>query len=504
MVNQQKIRIILVGFIGLCLLGIIYYVATHGRVSVTNLGSDTVSIVKINKQSRDDIVDVKNGSFLRSGEYVVRNQSAETDRMAFVEVKGWLRTTTVTYETVKAAQTSRVAGLTYENLFRSDTGALVSYSDLTDYTPGYTTHPVNDAFGARYSETPLEEELFSPVATNDGRILGYHEGSLFSYSFKDQKLSPLGNGSVSQPTREEAEADITLFPEIHRSSDMNSSAVGILQKTDKTLRVFKGSTETRYPAPVKNTRATVFDVNDKGFVYIDAASDVPEDAAAEHEEEPIRYTAKLYDFTSKQTRDVALADAIAVSHVALSPDGKYVASLHDGELWVYEVSSGRVVMANPFTPTNQLYWRGSKLYALTNETGLNVYDTASSQMVSLNIGASDKLSFTNVIPQGSKLYVTAYNTNQDSELPDGYVIDLEKADDGLTGILASKLPITGSSYDINYLGNTVFVRINYYPRNGNSPEAAAQLERLKNQAASRLKQEFGNKTLSRLTIVYQN
>ena len=186
----------------------------------------------------------------------------------------------------------------------------------------------------------------------------------------------------------------------------------------------------------------------------------------------------------------------------MSPSGKFVAVLRDGELWVYEVSSKRVVMVHPFTITNRVFWNKNKLYSLSSDAGINVFDTNTLQLLPVGINSKDSLSFSDFTPFGSKLYVTAYNTKQDSKLPDGYVVDLDKSSDGVTEELAAKLPVENDNYDINYLESTIFVRINLYNRGAEDAAYLNGVASIKAAAERKIRSLVRDDILKKCTIVY--
>lgn len=505
MENKAKLRTALIMFCSLLLVGLLYTVITHGRISITNLGDTTIEIIKLDGAERGDIVEVKNGAFLKSGSYIIRNTASGVDRMAQVTIPRWLQAAQLTYQQPQTAKTSRLAGLTYENFFKADSGSLVSFTDLSEYTPGYTIHPADDVFGGKYSDVGMAEALFSPVNTRDGKLVGFHDTELLTYSFATRQFTPFGDGRIAYPGREAIEEDVTLIPKLKRSSDLASNRVVIYEKSAKKLRMIDGTNKTEaYDVTIANPRSVTFDGNAKGFAFVNTSTDITTDAEKDEEDNDLTYEATIYHTDTKQTMQVDVGSAKVVADIALSPSGGMVATIKDGELWVYEVSSGDVVMANPFTNINRLYWKGTTLYALSNDSGMNVYDSGTRQLLSMDLGDDDDIVFSNFIPVGDRLYATAYNTKQDSQLPDGYGIDLDTKSDGITESLARQLPYRDDDLEINYLGNTIYVRINYYPRNGNSTEAQQELATLKSRANDKLKEMFGTELLKKTTVRFIN
>lgn len=503
MIDRKKIRLFILAATVTLIGMFVYYAGTHGRITVKNLGSETISLVQLQGTTRSEIRDVRNGAIVTSGTYIARNTQGDTDRLARIKVPGWFQGVEITYSGNISAKTSRIAAFTYENFFPANNGSLVSFSDLNSYAAGYTSHPQDDVFGGKYSDTSFDEELHSPVITSEGTLLGIHDSQLLRYSFTTNTAERIG--TLAQPTRVQAEEDVTLIPKIKRSSDLNSNRIGIYEKVKNTLKISgNDGTFTSYDVKVDNARGIAFDTNDRHLAIVNMTSKNPEGAAAEDEEAPLTYSVHLYDTERKKTSELQIGEAIAVSDIALSPSGTFIAAIKDGELWIYNTTTNEVVMAHPFTSINQLFWNKNKLYALSSETGINVFNTDTLQLNSMNLGQQDDISFSDFTPVGTKLYATAYNVKQDSKLPDGYVIDLETPSNGITEVLAKKLPFRNDSYDINYLNNTIYVRVNFFPRDGASAESQRHMASLKKQAQMKVEELIPADTLRRSTVVFVN
>lgn len=510
-IDRKKITIIAIA-LAVALLGtLVYYVATHGRIVVENIASDSYSIAKINSASStfESAEKVKNGALITSGTYTIKNDQNGLERLAYITVPGWLGTAQITLNPNQSAQTERIAALSYENVFTADNGSIVSYSALSNYAAGYTTHSTNDAFGGDYVDREFEVNLVSPVTTSTGQLIGLNTGSLSRYSFATQKLTPVQGITVS-PLRDggESEEDITRIPKIQRSSDTNSGIIGVYQKNKETLStVDETGKATGYEIAIKNERSITFDVNKSGWAIIETTTPInnirPTSEESVHEEETLlEYKAITYDIRSKKTMEIPLGDGISVTEVAISPNGKYLATVKDGRLWVYEIASKRVVFAHPFTLTNRIFWNNESLYSLSSENGLSIFTPQSQQLLGVDAGVGN-LSFSDITPLGSKLYVTAYNPKSPSELPDGYTIDLNKKNDGITARLSSKLPYKGDEYEINYLHNTVYIRTNYFPLS-NSPAEQQKLASIRKEAQDKLSELIDASTLKKLTITFTN
>lgn len=506
--DQRKIRLAIAALVVIIVGLLIFYLGTHGRVIVENPGEKSLTIVKLESDgTHSDPIDIPNGSFISSGTYIVRNISEGSERFARVSVPRWLGNATINFGNNPAAKTTKLAALTYEHFFPADDGSLVSYSDLGGYAAGYTTHPANDAFGGNYSDTGFEDELTSPTITNSGQLLGigHHDEKLERYSFGAKTFTDIAGADIQMPNRVESEEDVTLFPKIQRSNDVNSNQVGIYEKKKGLLKTVDGSGNVRsIQADINNSRSIVFDVNDSAWAAVEATTDQEGNAALEHEDISLSYAVNIHSLTGNKTTTISLGDASVINAIALSPSGEFVAVLKDGELWVYEVPSKKVVMVQPFAITNRIFWNNTKLYALTSDTGISVFDTKTNQLLPVSVTTAGHLSFSNATPLGSKLYVTAYNTKEDSELPDGYVIDLTQGSDNITEVLVKKLPYSGEDYDINFLGNTIYVRINYFPKNPSDPVEIKRIENIKKDASRKVQSLIGTDTLKKCTVTFVN
>ena len=510
-IDRKKTTFIF-ALLGIALLGsLIYYLATHGRIVIENIAGDSYSLAKVNDTDSTfgDVETVKNGALISSGTYALKNDQNGIERLAYVTVPRWLGTVSVTFKSNPSAQTSRIAALTYENLFTADNGSLVSYSALRNYAAGYTVHANDDAFGGDYVDKEFESNLVSPTPTSTGQLIGLSTGSLSRYSFVTQRLEPI-RGVAINALRDggESEEDITRIPKIQRSSDANSGMIGIYQKTKETLDVVDETGKaTNYKIALKNERSLTFDINKNAWAIVETDTPInttrPTSEESVHEEETLlEYKAITYDVSNKKTDELPLGTGVAVTEIALSPTGKYLAAIKDGRLWVYDTASKRAVFAHPFTLTNRIFWRGDSLYSLSSENGLSTLTPQTEQMLGVDIGIGS-LSFSEMTPFGSKLYVTAYDPKNPSDLPDGYEIDLNKKNDGITARLASKLPYKGDEYEISYLRDTIYIRTNYFPLS-NSPAEQQKLASIRKKAQDKVSELIGTSTLKKLTVRFAN
>ena len=123
-------------------------------------------------------------------------------------------------------------------------------------------------------------------------------------------------------------------------------------------------------------------------------------------------------------------------------------------------------------------------------------------MLGVDVGVSN-LSFSEMTPLGSKIYLTAYDPENPSELPDGYEIDLAKKNDGITARLSSELPYKGNEYEISYLRDTIYIRTNYFPLS-NSPAEQQKLASIHKEAQDKVSELIDAATLKKLTVTFTN
>lgn len=491
--NRKKVLLLLgVGLLG-CL---VLYAATHGRVVITNKGEDTLSITALEQSGVSlESKDIKNGAFVASGSYVVRNNESGQIRIAHIDVPRWFGAAKVKFDEIKTAKIERVAALTFENLAPADNGNLVSYTTTDGFISSYTTHQPGDAFGGKSDNSSLDTFLTSPVSLNDGRIAALTKENLGIYSFTTDKVIDI------VPVESEVRENVVNMPKLQRSSDLNSNAFGVYQGMENKLTVVDDQNQiVTYDSIPKSSRAATFDLNRSGWVVARESRSAESSDTAEGEEERLPYEVTVYNAQTKDRKTIAIGLSDDVSHIALSPDAKYVAVTKSNYLWVYEVSSGQVVMVDPTSNVNQLFWNKAKLYALTTEFGFTVFDSEKKQLLPLSFNKDRNLAFSQAIPRGGSLYVTAYNTNEESKLPDGYVINLSEASDGVTEVLSSVLPIKNDDFNANYLGSTIYVRQSYYGRD----EASNQSIKEKTRAAAmnRLERSIPENIFQQTTIEF--
>lgn len=496
--QSRRLRLITIGF-GLILLGLlVFYIATHGRLSLSNQSGAMISVVKVRgNQTLEPLTDIKNGAFLSSGTYMVQNNSNGSQRVATVKVPGWLQEASITYQSTPTASIEKRAALTYENFFATEQGELLSFTDINDYLSGYTTHNPADAFGGRYTDIPLATDLYSPVVSAKGTIIGFSEQTVNEYSPSTKLYTPL----LTLET--EADTEISGSIRLQRSSNVESGTVGLYEEGSKKLTLLdaSGKTQSYKDVDMGNT-GVIYDVTDTAWVTVKNTRTAERSEKLKDEERKVPYVLTVFTRGSKAINTIDIGQATSVGAVALSTDGKHVAVEKDAQLWVYETSSGQVVMVNAFTNTNRLLWYKDKLYSLSTDRGISVFDTTSKQLLTVGLGGDDNLSFSNVIPIGTKLFFTAYSINQSSKLPNGYVLDLTGSAEKSSDELAKRLPYSTDQYDINYLGKTVYIRINLYSRSGDTPEFIARVEAVKKEAENQLKTLLSDETRKQIETVF--
>lgn len=487
MTNTTKLRLIVAAIVIVILVPVLYYFATHGRLNITNLGDEQVSLVSIdgNEVSQEQLV--SNGSLIASGDYMVRNDENGTLRLANVSVPGWLGSASVTFMDTKTAQIDRVASLTYDNFIPADNGSLVSFTSLGNRAPGFKVHVADDAFGGKSKDTRFASDILSPTATSDGKLLGINQANISTYSFATGQFQNIATAPIADT--EGTDEDLSL----QRSSDTASSRVGYSQAETGKLTVINTANNSIQTVNLPDGHTEIFDVNNSDWTNV--TSKQPEGEATE--DTFASYQIVVGKFGSNDTKTIEIGANRSVDAVALSPDSKYVGVSKNDQLWIYEVDSGNVVMVNPFTAIQQMFWSKDKLYSLSVDSGVTVFDSTQKQISAITVGNPEGLSFSSMTPVGSKLYVTAFNTKRASRLADGFVVDLEKSSDGITNQLAKSLPIEKQSYKANYLGNKIYVRINDY---GLTADAVA---RIKLKATDDLKKALGD-TYGKCEVVFES
>ena len=491
MTAASKIRLFSLLAIGLLIVSIVYYFATHGRISLQNLEGQTASLTRVSDDnSIGEPEDIKSGAIVGSGQYVIRNDKTNLLRVATIQVPGWFQSATVTFSEPKTVEIERVTGLSYENLFPADNGTLVSYTDLGGSAVGFTTHSEGDVFGGKSIDSSFPETITAPAPNRNGQLIGIAQGAISAYSFKTntfKALAPLGD------TTNTGEEEYTL----KRSSDANSNTVVLYKGASRTISVVDGDTVLTVKK-IDRQFTSILDVNNTHWAAVDSRGT----KGTVEDDETRAFGVTIGDHKTNNTSYVELGLSRSVTDIALSPDSKYIAVIRNDQLWVYERVSKKVVIVNPYSQSNQLVWNNNKLYALSTDAGVVMYDVKVNQITGVVRGDAAGLSFSRAVPIGTKLYVTAYNSKFDSKLPDGYLIDLEKPSSGITKSLAEKLPVKTDTYEVNYLRNTIYIRINTMISDEGTPAYTARVERIKSEATQNLKQLLGENLLSKCTIVY--
>jgi hypothetical protein len=487
---HQK-RLIILGIAVVCVGLLIYYVSTHGRLSLKNLDSKDISISRLTKNGTTEApARTYNGAILATGDYVVRNDSDGLPRIAYITIPGWFQAGSITLKSVKNADIERGAALTYENFFRADSGDLVSVTNLLDIGAGYTIHPASDAFGGNYTDVPFGSQILSsPSITSEGSLIGINGSSLQKYSFTSKSSSNL----LSVPIKGDGDTDTDFTQRSNSISDpinllYSSSSHELYLVNTKT-----GTSEKEILPDISNRGNTVVDANKSYYAVIDSRAIVgtKEDSG---EDTASSFRVELFAIPSNKKISVNIGNAKTVSVIAISPSGRYIAAIKDGNVWVYDTTTSHIVMTNPYQMTNQLLWSGDALYTISVDS-IAVFDISTKQITPLKTPSTLKIS--KVTPIGSVLYVSAFSTLQDSKLPDGYVIDLNKQGDDITQKLAEKLPYTGKGYDINYLGKTIYIRATSYGESDNQV-----IQKLQEEARAKLGELIDPTTLKKCQITY--
>lgn len=482
MINATLIKRIMIGFVVAVIILIVYGIASHGRLSISNIGDEELQIVNISKNSLGDETTIKNGAIVKSGLYAVRNDKSSDFRLANVTVPGWLQSVEVTYSSQKHAQIDRAAALTYENFLQTNSGKLISFTNTDGALQEYSEHNTGDAFGGKTTNHQLYGSLSSPVTTNDGNVIGVGmDGELSTYSFDTGITTtiPLDKTLVM--------GDDTTG-NLFRSKDSSSTSIGVYTSTDNTVSLFTGNGKRVDKTLSGNSHYTGnFDINNTDWAYITSDGKLNEN----DDNEVRSFFINISPYDKDSLVKIDIGSARAVNEIAISPDSKHVAVIKNDQLWVYAVSSKKVVFVDMFTNPNQLFWNKNNLYSVSVEGGIIRFNTDTMQSSNVLDNSSDKLNFTNILPLGSKIFLTAYTKNNDSNLPDGYIVDLNKEDNGLTAKLSAVLPTKGSDYEASFLGSTIYIRPITYPSD-ETPEAYNErLENIKKKVISDLEKELG-------------
>ncbi|HEX8390340.1 MAG TPA: hypothetical protein VF597_02895, partial [Candidatus Saccharimonadales bacterium] len=489
MIDRRKLRLIIVAVVAVIILLCIYTAATHGRLVIRNLGDEEVSIVKITDKDIETTETISNGAFVGSGEYVVKNNKDSHERLITVRVENWFRTTSITYDELKTAATKRVAALTYEHLVPLTDGSFASYTDLNSYSDGYSLHPANDPFGGKVKDIAIMTTFASPVSLNDGRLVGVVDDTLSAYSFQTQKITPYSTIKIPP-----AADDILVDPpSLQRSSDVGDQTIGILQVNDsKPLTMVTASgTTNQYTVKGEGDLKEKFDINQAYAANLFESRKINDAKNNEAEDIPSDYRVVVSELATQTSTTVSVGTAKSISAVTIDSSGEYIAVIKDDYLYIYH-KDGSLVAANPFTVANQLFWRQGKLYVLSTDVGISVFDPATTQLSPISTSTSGTLSFSNAAIYSSGIYVTAYSKKEDSKLPDGYVIDLAAASSQDEVKLAENLPYEGTNFDMNYLNDTVYIRLDVFARDETTQTFKDYLASVEYRAREKLKSLIGS------------
>lgn len=506
--TQKQTRYLIVGavFILVC-LGL-YYVATHGRLVVDNLGDKEITLTGLQDTGlATNSTVIGSGAFVKRGDYVISNETSGYARLAHVTVKGWLGTTTVELEPISDANINRVAALTYENFFQADDQTLVSLTNLSNFASGYTIHKNDDAFGNRYTDVAFPDNIRTVSITQNGQLLGIDsESRIQTYSFGSKTFTNIGSVDDDADPKEHTDAhdeESILTTSIKRSSTVTSDAAGVYVPRTRALSVVNSQTRQakQFTLPLSPTDTAVFDTNDKRYAYVESPLDTEElSRTAEDEERNLTFKVTIRTLDGTERKTVELGEAKGVTDIALAPSGEYLAVIKDSRLWVYKTADNSIVMADLLHPTTQLFWNDSKLYRLTVEQGLGVFNTETKQLVPIKMSGFGSLAYSVATPMGSKIYLSAFNKNEDSELADGYIIDLDSRDTKITEQLSKQLPYNGDSYEITYLNNTIYIRSNYLARTVNDP----YLAQIRAEARAKVDELINKDILAQCQVVFVN
>lgn len=490
---RKRINILGVGAAITFVFAALWYIATHGRLQISNNIDPVITVIRLNNdQTFSETFDIKNGAWLPRGSYMVQNNQQGKQRVAQLVIPGWLGQAKLQYEPSINISVSRVAALTYEHFFKTNTGELVSYTDLNNYISGYTVHNPSDAFGGKYVDVSLPADIYHPLVTNSGTLIGVVGDAVNEYDFSTKNYTELHKltASASQTVKEGVK--------LVRSSVDKSSATALYEDEAHKMSIFGLSKDYTYSNISLSSKSGVFDVNDYGWGGIVSK----DNENKKQEDEKQSFSLALYTHGNTQSKNIGLGTATQISSLALSPNNHYAAVEKDSQLWIYDTANGEVVMFNAFTNTNRIFWHNDKLYSLSTDLGISSFDPLSKQLRSVGLDGEDELSFSSTEQVGSQLFLTAFSRAKDSKLPDGYVMNMEQESNGLTSSLAQKLPYLSSQYDISYLHENIYVRIKYYSRSGDTPETLNEIEKIKKQAETKLSSLLPKDVLNKTEIIF--
>lgn len=506
--TQKQTRYMILGIVLILACLGLYYIGTHGRLTVSNLGDKEITLTTLQGEGLvTDSSIIRSGAFVKSGEYVLSNKTEGYSRLARVTVRGWLANTTIELEPMKSANINRAAALTYENFFQADDQTLVSLTSLSNFASGYTIHKNDDAFGSEYTDVAFPSVLQTVGITKSGQLLGLDsESRIQTYSFGTKTFTPLKSIAEDVNPKEHNDShdeESPLTPTIKRSSNTTSDVAGAYVPRSRSLHIVNSQSRQtqKVTLPLSPSDSATFDTTDKKYVYVESPIETEERSNDPHDEERNQtYKATVRTLDGNERTTVELGKAKDIADIALSPSGEYLAVIKDSRLWVYKTSDGSVAIADLLHPTTQLFWNDSKLYRMTVEQGLGVFDTATQQLVPIKMSGFGSLAYSIATPIGSKIYLSAFNKNEDSELADGYIIDLDSKDTQITEKLSKQLPYRSNSYEITYLNNTIYIRSSYLARTVNDP----YLNQIRDEARAKVNELIDKTTLAQSHIVFTN
>ncbi len=478
------------------LSSLLYAAATHGRVSIKNLGSKSVYVTPIVNGELGVTKEVSNESFLRSGTYVIRNNLSGFPRSITVSVPRWWQTTSVTYQPAPNFNLTRTAALTYENYFRVNDKP-ISFASVDDTTTTYTVHSDTDAFGGKYTDVRLPEPLTQTITTSSGDLLGIRSRTVKKYSF--------ATGSFTDILPIDWNSEHIL---LQRSSNTDSDVIALYQPASGRFDAITAkNNQSKQLGDILSAEdkysVVAIDANETTYAFVSTKRESASHDDSEEGHHLYTYSAYVSPINAAAKKQFSLGQAAELTAIAVSPSGKFLAALKDGAVWVYNTNSGAIEFAGPFQDAEQILWRGDVLYSVSPQKGISIYDTKTRELVPVRIARAGDLTLSKITAVNSKLYVTAFSKNYESDLPDGYELEPVKESDGITGKLSTILPYKGEEYEISYLRNTVYIRVNYFPLQ-NSVAEQQKLASIRKEAQDKIPQLIDAETLRKLTIAFAN
>lgn len=499
--NKRNLLIVVGLFVAAVFISIVWYIATHGILSVDGANEDKLSIVNL-AGDLSETQEVKNGAVIAAGTYAVRNDVDGRLRTVTVTISGWLQTTKTTLDSLTNHPIQRIAAIT-DGVLIGQPGALYSYSTNEPTLTDIATHPANDPFGLNVSTTTLTRSLSQPQPLNSTSLVGLVTDNPGDTEGLSQlvRYDPTTNSytKITEDSFRDRE------PVIITSQSLGGDGVLVFDKKDSSYTYYKNAQKKTInletPA-ARNDGTPIVDINGNMLAVLSGNDYIPPGGDGESSATPTKDSVvTLYDLaTGQKTTSFTLRTSNSISSISTSPEGA-VAVIDDDQLWVY-TKSGMLIAANPFTVTSQTFWRNSNdLYAVSADNNITRLSIDKRQLAS--VFTSSVLGVSSAHLAGNSLYFTSFNSRiPESTLPDGYVIDLSQSDpDKKTEEIINRLPIQNSEYQANIIGSTIYVVLATTTRDGINPvQYAATTAKLEADARKDLESKLGTKLLSTLTI----